>query len=143
VPELEGTKTHENLKKAFAGDSQASRRYLYFAQRADVEGYPDIAALLRSVSEGETAHAFGHFDFLAEVGDPITGRPVGSTLEKLRSAIASETYEHTEMYPGFARAARDEGFDEIAEWFEMLACAEKSRVQRLSTVLDSLHREVN
>jgi rubrerythrin len=77
MPKLQGTQTHENLKEAFAGESQANRRYLYFAQKADVEGYPDVAALFRSVAEGETGHAFGHFDFLAEAGDPVTGAEVG------------------------------------------------------------------
>src|SRR3954471_5897542 len=118
MPELEGSKTHENLKAAFASESQANRRYLYFAQKADVEGYPDVAALFRSVAEGETGHAFGHFDFLAEVGDPVTDVPVGATAENLKSAIEGETYEYTEMYPGFAKTARDEGFDQTAEWFE-------------------------
>ncbi len=103
MPEIQGSKTQENLKEAFAGESQANRRYLYFAQKADVEGYPDVAALFRSVAEGETGHAFGHFDFLAEVGDPVTGEPVGATEDNLKSAIAGETYEYTEMYPGFAR----------------------------------------
>ncbi len=103
--ELRGSQTHDNLKEAFAGESQANRRYIYFAQKADVEGEPDIAALFRSVSEGETGHAFGHFDFLAEVGDPVTSEPVGATTDNLKSAIAGETYEYTEMYPGFARTA--------------------------------------
>src|SRR5690349_4215206 len=114
MPELKGSKTEENLKEAFAGESQANRRYLYFAQKADIEGYPDISALFRSVAEGETGHAFGHFDFLAAAGDPVTGAPVGATEDNLKSAIAGETYEYTEMYPGFARIARDEGFTEIA-----------------------------
>ncbi len=121
MPELKGTKTHDNLKEAFAGESQANRRYLYFAQKADVEGEPDIAALFRSVAEGETGHAFGHFDFLAEVGDPATGEAVGGTAENLKSAIAGETYEYTQMYPGFAKTAREEGFEDIAEWLETLA----------------------
>ena len=121
MPELNGTKTHENLKEAFAGESQANRRYLYFAQKADVEGYPDVAALFRSVAEGETGHAFGHFDFLSEVGDPVTGVAVGATTDNLKSAIEGETYEYTEMYPGFAKTARDEGFDEVGEWLETLA----------------------
>src|SRR3954462_8508616 len=107
MAELKGTKTHENLKEAFAGESQANRRYLYFAQKADVEGYPDSAMLFRSVAEGETGHAFGHFDFLAEVGDPATAEPVGTTPAYLKSAIAGETYEYTEMYPGFSKTARD------------------------------------
>ena len=138
MPQLNGTKTHANLKEAFAGESQANRRYLYFAQKADVEGYPDVAALFRSVAEGETGHAFGHFDFLAEVGDPVTGESVGATSDNLKSAIAGETYEYTEMYPGFARAAREEGFEEVAEWFETLARAEKSHAGRFQKGLDSL-----
>ncbi|MCL4313278.1 MAG: rubrerythrin family protein [Actinobacteria bacterium] len=138
MPALKGTKTEENLKAAFAGESQANRRYLYFAQKADVEGYPDIAALFRSVGEGETGHAFGHFDFLAEVGDPVTGAPVGSTENNLRSAIEGETYEYTEMYPGFARTAREEGFDAIAEWFETLAKAEKSHAGRFNQGLANI-----
>ncbi|MCU0269056.1 MAG: rubrerythrin family protein [Acidimicrobiales bacterium] len=142
MPELAGSKTHENLKEAFAGESQANRRYLYFAQKADVEGYPDVAALFaalfRSVAEGETGHAFGHFDFLREVGDPATGEPVGPTEDNLRSAIAGETYEYTEMYPGFAKTAREEGFAEIGEWLETLARAEKSHAGRFTEGLESL-----
>jgi rubrerythrin len=137
MADLKGSKTEQNLKEAFAAESQANRRYLYFAQKADIEGYPDVAALFRSVAEGETGHAFGHLDFLAIIGDPVTGEPVGSTEENLRSAIASETYEYNEMYPGFARTARDEGFDEIAEWLETLARAEKSHAGRLTQGLES------
>ena len=137
MADLKGSKTEQNLKEAFAAESQANRRYLYFAQKADIEGYPDVAALFRSVAEGETGHAFGHLDFLAITGDPVTGEPVGSTEENLRSAIASETYEYNEMYPGFARTARDEGFDEIAEWLETLARAEKSHAGRLTQGLES------
>jgi len=132
MPELNGTKTHDNLKEAFAGESQANRRYLYFAQKADVEGEPDIAALFRSVAEGETGHAFGHFDFLAEVGDPATGEAVGATEDNLKSAIAGETYEYTQMYPGFAKTAREEGFEDIAEWLETLARAETSHAGRFT-----------
>ena len=129
---LKGTKTHENLKEAFRGESQANRRYLYFARRADIEGYPDIGGLFRDTSEAETGHAFGHLDFLKEVGDPATEEPFGSTEQNLKSAIAGETYEFTQMYPGFAKSARDEGFDEIAEWFETLAKAEKSHAGRFT-----------
>jgi rubrerythrin len=139
MPSLEGSKTHDNLKEAFAGESQANRRYLYFARKADIEGYPDIAGLFRDVAEGETGHAFGHFDFLAEVGDPVTGSPVGKTADNLQSAIDGETYEFTEMYPGFARTARDEGFEEIAEWLETLARAEKSHAGRFTKGLDSVN----
>ncbi|MFV1989366.1 MAG: rubrerythrin family protein [Acidimicrobiales bacterium] len=138
MPELNGTQTHDNLKEAFAGESQANRRYLYFAQKADIEGYPDAAALFRSVAEGETGHAFGHFDFLSEVGDPATGEPVGETELNFKSAIAGETYEYTEMYPGFAKTARAEGFDKIGEWLETLARAERSHAGRFQQGLDEL-----
>jgi rubrerythrin len=138
MADLKGSKTQENLKEAFAGESQANRRYLYFAQKADVEGYPDVAALFRSVAEGETGHAFGHFDFLAVVGDPVTDAPVGPTPDNLKSAIAGETYEYTEMYPGFAKTARDEGFEDIAEWLETLARAEKSHAGRFTEGLESV-----
>jgi rubrerythrin len=138
MPELGSSQTEKNLKEAFAGESQANRRYLYFAQAADIEGYPDAASLFRNVAEGETGHAFGHFDFLKAVGDPVTGQKVGATADNLRSAIAGETYEYTEMYPGFAKTARDEGFDDIAEWLETLARAEKSHAGRFQQGLDSL-----
>ena len=131
-------KSMQNLKEAFAGESQANRRYLYFAQKADVEGYPDVAALFRSVAEGETGHAFGHFDFLAEVGDPVTGVAVGATSDNLNSAIEGETYEYTQMYPGMAKTARDEGYPELAEWFETLAKAEKSHAGRFTKGLNQV-----
>jgi rubrerythrin len=138
MAKLKGTKTHENLKAAFAGESQANRRYLYFARRADIEGYPDIGGLFRDTSEAETGHAFGHLDFLKEVGDPATGAEIGDTEKNLKSAVEGETYEYTQMYPGFARTARDEGFDEIAEWFETLARAEKSHAGRFQKGLEGL-----
>ena len=138
MAELKGSRTEDNLKAAFAAESQANRRYLYFAQKADIEGYPDVSALFRSVAEGETGHAFGHLDFLAATGDPVTGEPVGSTEDNLRSAIVGETYEYTEMYPDFARTAHDEGFIEVAEWLETLARAEKSHALRFAQGLDSI-----
>src|SRR6185436_7787354 len=101
-------------------------------------GYPDVGGLFRDTSEAETGHAFGHLDFLKEVGDPATGEPIGSTDQNLKAAIVGETYEFTEMYPGFAKTARDEGFEEIAEWFETLAKAEKSHAGRFTKGLQSL-----
>src|SRR6202453_1314198 len=95
---LKGTKTHQNLKDAFASESQANRRYLYFAKQADVEGKPDIAGLFRDTAEGETGHAHGHLDFLKQIGDPATGEPIGETSLNLKSAVAGETYEYTQMY---------------------------------------------
>jgi rubrerythrin len=135
---LKGTKSHENLKAAFAGESQANRRYLYFARVADIEGYPDIGGLFRDTSEAETGHAFGHLDFLKEVGDPVTDVPIGSTEKNLKSAVEGETYEYTEMYPGFAKTARQEDLQELAEWFETLAKAEKSHAGRFSKGLKGI-----
>ena len=132
---LATSKTLDNLKAAFAGESQANRRYLYFAQKADVEGYNDVAAVFRSTAEGETGHAHGHLEFMEAVGDPATGLPIGGTGDNLKAAIAGETHEYTDMYPGMARTARDEGFDEIADWFETLAKAEKSHAGRFQTAL--------
>ncbi len=135
---LKGSKTEENLKAAFAGESQANRRYLYFARQADIEGYPEAAGVFKNTADGETGHAFGHLEYLAEVGDPATGLPIGDTEANLKAAVAGETYEYTEMYPGFAKAAREEGHDEIAEWFETLARAEKSHAGKFQTTLNSL-----
>jgi rubrerythrin len=135
---LKGTKTAQNLVDAFHGESMANRRYLYFARRADIEGYPDVGGLFRDTAEAETGHAFGHLDFLRDVGDPATQEPFGDTPQNLKSAIAGETYEYTEMYPGMARIARDEGFDEIAEWFETLAKAERSHAGRFTKAVENL-----
>ena len=135
---LKGTKTHDNLKAAFAGESQANRRYLYFANKADVEGHPEVAALFRSTAEGETGHAHGHLDYLAHVGDPATDLPIGSSSLNLKAAVAGETHEYTDMYPGMAKSAREEGFDEIADWFETLAKAERSHANKFQKALDGL-----
>jgi rubrerythrin len=136
--ELKGTKTEENLKAAFAGESQANRRYLYFANKADVEGQNDVAVVFRSTAEGETGHALGHLEYLEASGDPATGLPFGSTRANLETAIAGETHEYTDMYPGMTKTARDEGFDEIAEWFETLGKAERSHANRFQKALDNL-----
>src|SRR5512145_1058756 len=138
MSKLNGTKTHANLKAAFAGESQANRRYLYFAKVADVEGYPEIAGNFRETAEGETGHAHGHLDYLKRVGDPATDLPIGDTALNLKSAVAGETHEYTDMYPGMARTARDEGFGEIADWFETLAKAEKSHAVRFDKMLKTI-----
>ncbi|MBD5802007.1 rubrerythrin family protein [Aromatoleum evansii] len=136
--ELKGSRTETNLKAAFAGESQANRRYLYFAAKADVEGQNDVAAVFRSTAEGETGHAHGHLEYLEACGDPATGLPIGATRANLGAAIAGETHEYTDMYPGMSKVARDEGFDEIADWFETLAKAERSHANRFQKALDAL-----
>jgi rubrerythrin len=138
MAQLKGSKTHTNLKFAFAGESQANRRYLYFAKVADVEGFPEVAGNFRETAEGETGHAHGHLDYLKKVGDPATDLPMGSTNENLKAAIAGETHEYTDMYPGMAKTARQEGFGEIADWFETLAKAEKSHAGRFTQMLQSI-----
>ncbi|MCL4546211.1 MAG: rubrerythrin family protein [Deltaproteobacteria bacterium] len=137
---LKGTKTLENLKTAFAGESQANRRYLYFAKQADINGESDVANNFRETAEAETGHAFGHIDYLKkyEGGDPVTGKPINTIKEMLESAVAGETYEYTEMYPGFAKTAKEEGFDDIAVWLETLVKVEKSHADRFQKVLDNL-----
>jgi rubrerythrin len=136
--QLKGSKTHKNLKDAFAGESQANRRYLYFAAKADVEGQNDVAAVFRSTAEGETGHAHGHLEYLEQCGDPATDLPFGNSRANLKAAIAGETHEYTDMYPGMAKAARQEGFSEIADWFETLAKAERSHANRFQKALDGL-----
>jgi rubrerythrin len=136
--QLKGSKTHENLKYAFAGESQANRRYLYFAAKADVEGYNDVSAVFRSTAEGETGHAHGHLEYMEACGDPATDLPIGSTADNLKASIAGETHEYTDMYPGMVKVAREEGFSEIADWFETLAKAERSHANRFQKALDSI-----
>ena len=138
MADLKGTGTLDNLKAAFAGESQANRRYLYFAKQADVEGYPVIAGNFRETAEGETGHAHGHLDYIKTVGDPATDLPIGDTASMLAAAVAGETYEYTDMYPGMAKTAREEGFDDIADWFETLAKAEKSHAGRFQSLLDEV-----
>ena len=135
MPSLKGTKTHANLKDAFAGESQANRRYLYFAKVADVEGYPEVAGLFSDTAEGETGHAHGHLDYLKQVGDPATGLPIGDTAANLKAAVAGETHEYTDMYPGMAKTAREEGFNDIADWFETLAQGREVHAGRFQALL--------
>jgi rubrerythrin len=140
---LKGTKTAECLKEAFAGESMANRRYLYFANMADIEGAPEVASVFRNTAEGETGHAHGHMEYLLKggAGDPGTGEQVNSVAEALHSAIEGETHEYTDMYPGMAKTARDEGFDEIADWFETLAKAERSHAGKFTKTLDKYKAE--
>jgi len=141
---VKGTKTEQHLKDAFAGESKANRRYLYFANMADVAGAPDVAAIFRHTAEGETGHAHGHMEYLINggSGDPETGLPAKTVEEALESAIAGETHEYTDMYPGMARDAREEGFDEIADWFETLAKAERSHAGKFKKTLEAYKADV-
>jgi len=143
--QVKGTKTEECLKEAFAGESKANRRYLYFANMADIAGATDVANIFRHTAEGETGHAHGHMEYLVNggSGDPETGLPATNIVEALESAISGETHEYTDMYPGMAKTARDEGFDEIADWFETLAKAERSHAGKFKKTLDAYRAEQN
>ena len=138
MAELKGSKTHDNLKYAFAGESQANRRYLFFAKQADIEGFPEVAGLFRDTAEGETGHAHGHLEYMKKVGDPATSLPLGDVPQMLAAAVAGETHEYTDMYPGMAKTARDEGFAEIADWFETLAKAERSHAGKFQRALETI-----
>ena len=96
---IKGTRTEESLKEAFAGESQANRRYLYFANMADIAGAGDVAAVFRSTAEGETGHAHGHMEYLIEggAGEPGTGMPAKTVAEALEAAISGETHEYSSM----------------------------------------------
>jgi rubrerythrin len=136
---IKGTRTEQSLKEAFAGESQANRRYLYFANMCDIAGAGDVAAVFRSTAEGETGHAHGHMEYLIEggAGEPGTGMPAKTVTEALEAAISGETHEYTDMYPGMAKTARDEGFDEVADWFETLAKAERSHANKFTKTLEA------
>ena len=140
-----GTKTEQHLKDAFAGESKANRRYLYFANMADIVGAPDVANIFRHTAEGETGHAHGHMEYLLTggAGDPGTGLSAATVAEALESAIHGETHEYSDMYPGMAKTARDEGFDEIADWFETLAKAERSHANKFRKTLEAHKAEQN
>lgn len=134
VASLKGTQTEKNLLTAFAGESQARNRYTYFAGQAKKDGYVQIATIFEETANQEKEHAKRFFKFLEGGEVEITGAfPAGmiaTTLENLKAAAAGEHYEHTEMYPGFAKTAREEGFETIAAAFEAIAVAEKQHEKR-------------
>jgi len=131
---LKGTQTEKNILTAFAGESQARNRYTYFTSKAKKEGYVQIAAIFEETANQEKEHAKRLFKLLEGGEVEITGAfPAGvidTTLENLKGAAAGENYEHTIMYPGFAKIAREEGFDSIAVIFESIAVAEKQHEKR-------------
>jgi len=135
---LKGLETHDNLKGAFAEESGAVHRYLYFAKIADIEGYLDVAQLFRDIAEGGLQNTHGNLDFLKLEGDPDTGLPIGETDRNLAAAIMSETYEYAELYPEMAVKAREDGFPDIASWFDSLAKLKRAHVVRLKAALSAL-----
>ncbi|MHC4885945.1 MAG: rubrerythrin [Planctomycetota bacterium] len=132
--ELKGSKTETNLMAAFAGESQARNRYTYFAAKARKEGMVQIAKIFEETADQEREHAKRLFKFMTGGETEITGAfpfgTIGETTENLKAGAAGENYEWTEMYPGFATIAREEGFDAIAKVFESIAVAEKQHEKR-------------
>ncbi len=131
---LKGTRTEQNLLKAFAGESQARNRYTYFASKAKKEGYVQISAIFEETASQEKEHAKRFFNFLEggelEITAAFPAGIVGTTLENLKAAAEGENCEYTELYPGFAKVARDEGFEAIAMVFEAICVAEKQHEKR-------------
>jgi rubrerythrin len=131
---LKGTETEKNLLTAFAGESQARNRYNYFAGQAKTDGLEKIAAIFEETANQEKEHAKRLFKFLeggeTTISAEFPAGMIGTTLENLKSAAAGERYEHSEMYPTFAKAAHAEGFEEIAKVFEAIAVAEKHHEKR-------------
>ena len=133
--ELKGSKTEQNLMKAFAGESQARNKYTYFASKAKKEGYEQIAAIFQETADNEKEHAKMWFKLLQ-------GGQIKSTAENLKDAAAGENYEWTDMYAGFAKIAKEEGFDRIAYLFEEVGKIEKEHEARYLKLLDNVENEL-
>lgn len=141
---LKGTKTERNLLTAFAGESQARNRYSFFASQAKKDGYQQISAIFMETAGNEREHAKRLFRLLeggeVEVAATFPAGVIGDTKENLRAAAAGENYEHTTMYPGFARTAEEEGFPAIAAVFRAIAVAEKQHEKRYLALLENLEK---
>lgn len=141
--ELKGSKTEINLLKAFAGESQARNRYTYFSSVAKKEGYVQISKIFAETADQEKEHAKRFFKFMdgreVEITEAFPFGKIGKTTENLEAAANGEHYEHTEMYPEFAKTAREEGFIEIAEAFEHISVAEKQHEKRYRDLLNNIN----
>ena len=141
---LKGTKTEQNLLKAFAGESQARNRYTYFASVAKKEGYEQISAIFLETADNEKEHAKRFFKFLEGGNVEITAMYpagiIGTTLENLKAAAAGENEEHAILYPGFARVAEEEGFAEVATAFKMIGLVEVEHEQRYNKLAANISK---
>ncbi len=142
---LKGTQTEKNILTAFAGESQARNRYTYFASRAKKEGFVQISAIFEETANQEKEHAKRLFKMLeggeVEIAASFPAGVIGTTAENLREAAAGENYEQTTMYPAFAKTAREEGFDEIADVFLAIAVAEKQHEKRYRDLLANIEAD--
>lgn len=142
---IKGSQTEKNLLTAFAGESQARNRYTYFAAEAKKEGYIQIADIFEETANQEKEHAKRYFKFLeggeVEIAWPFPAGIIGTTLNNLKEAAAGERYEHTEMYPGYAKVARDEGYDAVAMVFDAICVAEKQHEKRYIELAGNLEAD--
>lgn len=142
MPNLKGTKTEKNILTAFAGESQARNRYTYFASQAKKDGYVQISAIFEETANQEKEHAERLFKFLeggdVEIQAAFPAGVIGSTVDNLTASAAGENHEYTEMYPGFAAVAREEGFEEIAAVMEAIAVAEKQHEKQYLGLADNI-----
>lgn len=138
MTDLRDSPTHRNLAAAFERESQNATRYLWFAKAADIDGQPEAATLFRSLADAETGHSHALLEHLADLGDPVTGAPIGDTRDNLGAAIAGESQDASVDYPHYAAIARKEGHAAVADWFDTLARAEHNHVERLRATLDAL-----
>ncbi len=142
---VKGTQTEKNLLTAFAGESQARNRYTYFASQAKKDGYVQISAIFTETAQQEKEHAERLFKFLeggeVEITASFPAGIIGITKENLKASAAGENYEHTQMYPEFAKIAEEEGFSEIAQVFRAIAVAEKQHEKRFLALYDNIEKE--
>lgn len=134
--ELERSRTFENLRTAFSEEASLVFRYLYYATLADFEGMDRHASLFKDIAEGGDASVQGCFDFLKLARDPESGIAVGGTLKNIESLIQTESKQHSQTYPEMAKTAREEGFTDIASWFDTLEKAKRSHVRKLRKLSD-------
>jgi rubrerythrin len=141
---LKGTKTEKNILTAFAGESQARNRYTYFASQAKKDGYVQISAIFEETANQEKEHAKRLFKLLeggeVEIQAAFPAGVIGTTLENLKEAAGGENYEWTDMYPGFAKIAREEGFEDIAKIFDSIAVAEKQHEKRYLALKNNIEK---
>ena len=145
MPELKGSRTEKNILTAFAGESQARNRYTYFASKAKKDGYEQMRIIFEETAEQEKEHAKRLFKLLeggeVEVTASFPAGVVGDTLDNLKESADGENYEHTDMYPGFAKVAKEEGFDEIADIFLSIAVAEKQHEKRFRALAENIEKD--
>jgi rubrerythrin len=136
LPDLEGTLTHDHLRRAFSADARAAVLYRNFARIAEIEGAPEVARTLRELAEQRVLFAEGHLDFLRKAADPITGRKIGGTPQNLRAALVAEEQGETEDLPQYAATAHAEGFPDIASWFESLTLSRGAHRRRIQSAME-------